>query len=64
MNAINPAVFRSAVSIVNEYVSSEGIENEVGMERLGALYLRAYNVLIQKDDQQKIRDDIDLAAGR
>ena len=64
MNAINPAIFRSAVSIVNEYVSSEGIENEVGIERLGALYLRAYNVLIQKEDEQKIRDDIDLAAGR
>lgn len=64
VSPINPEVFRAAVAAVNGYVTSEGIQNEVGMERLGALYLRAYNVLISKGDEEKIKEDIDLAAGR
>ena len=63
-NLIDADVFSEAVATVNQYIEENEMLSEVGMQRLGILYMRAYLQLMQGSTKDLLYRDIDLAAGR
>lgn len=59
---INMEVFRDAVGKVNELLKSHGWIDDVGIDRLGPLYMRAY-IHLEEGSESQIMEDVRLAAG-
>lgn len=62
--AIDPDLFREAVKTVNEIVGQSGWLEDIGIERLGTLYLRAYIEMRGSGCRDRVEEDVRLAAGR
>lgn len=60
---VDPDIFRDAVSRVNEIVKENGWFDDVGLDRIGSLYMRAY-LSIEAGEEGSIEGDVRLAAGR
>lgn len=61
---IDEEVFRQAVACVNKIVKEQGLLDDIGVDRLGILYMRAYLYEISGEEHDHIRQDVMLAAGR
>lgn len=62
---IDPEVFRRATDAVNAQIQELDCLGEIGLGRLGMLYMRAYVRMIETDDgDPDISEDVRLAAGR
>lgn len=55
--------FRRAVQFVNDYVMKNGWFDDVGLDRLGQLYMRAYLALACGKGMETVQEDIRFAAG-
>lgn len=63
-SSIDPDLFRSAVSAVNRHIGDMGCAEEIGIDRLGILYMRAYIALEGDAKDEDLLEDVRLAAGR
>lgn len=62
--ALDADLFRYAVHEVNEQIKKNAWMEDIGLDRLGTLYMRAYISMREKASRDQIKEDVRLAAGR
>jgi transcriptional regulator with XRE-family HTH domain len=62
--AVDADLFRSAADAVNQAIRENGWLDDIGLDRLGTLYMRAYISLRDAGSQEQVMEDVRLAAGK